>query len=137
MVACLAVSREYNILAEGTMMTLHQSALMALIAITPVGLAMAQTTPPQDETSPSAASSPHQREATQSNTPEATTTNGSDPAAASTPHQRQATADTKASHKQMMKDCIARERANDSSLSKDQAKKTCKEQMKQNSDSMK
>ena len=121
------------------MMTLHRTALIALIAITPVGFAMAQTTPPQDETSPSAASSPHQRDTTQSNTQEAPATTSSDPAAASTPHQRQATADSTAdstaSHKKMMKDCIAKERANDSSLSKDQAKKACKEQMKQHSDS--
>jgi putative membrane protein len=49
---------------------------------------MAQT-PDQDSTSPAAASSPHQREATGQTTAESQTTESPDPQAASTPHQNE------------------------------------------------
>ena len=55
---------------------------------------MAQTPqqpPPDDETAPSAASSPHQRDTTSSNPTESPPTQNPEPASASTPHQRQVT----------------------------------------------
>jgi hypothetical protein len=46
---------------------------------------------------------------------------------------KQASADSKEAQKQMMKDCVAKERASDSSMTSSQAKKACKEQMHSNS----
>jgi putative membrane protein len=69
------------------------SALLALIAVGSATCAMAQTPPPADDpTAPSAASSPHQRDATSTNAPEAQATQDAEPASASTPHQREVTA---------------------------------------------
>jgi len=116
-------------------------ALAGLVILGSATLAIAQTTepsntmpPPDSSTSPSSASSPHQRDTTSNPSSESTTTNGTDPSAASTPHQRQATASGSGSHSKMMKECIAKQRAQDSSMSKEQAKKTCKEQIKANPD---
>jgi putative membrane protein len=68
------------------------SILLALIAVGSATFALAQTPPPpDDQTAPSAASSPHQRDATSTNAAEATTTPKPEPASASTPHQRQVT----------------------------------------------
>jgi len=53
---------------------------------------MAQTPPPPDDpTAPSAASSPHQRDATSSSAQEATPSPGAEPSSAATPHQREVT----------------------------------------------
>lgn len=69
------------------------SALLALIAVGSATCAMAQTPPPPDDpTAPSAASSPHQRDATATGAAEATPTPGAEPSSASTPHQREVTA---------------------------------------------
>jgi hypothetical protein len=77
-------------------------ALLALLSVASATCALAQQeTPPNPSTAPSAASSPHQREATD-----------------------------KAKHDQMMKDCIKQRQAADSSMSKDAAKKACTQQMK-------
>jgi hypothetical protein len=92
-----------------------------------VTLAMAQTTPQPSNTSPSAASSPAQRDATSSQAPEASTSSGSSPAAASSPHQAQALS---ASQKQAMKTCMAQQQANNSGMSTADAKKSCKDQLK-------
>ena len=67
------------------------SALLALIVVGSATCALAQTPPPDDETAPSAASSPHQRDATSTNSAEATATPAPEPSSASTPHQRQVT----------------------------------------------
>jgi putative membrane protein len=68
------------------------SVLLALLAVGSATCAIAQTpTPPDDETAPSAASSPHQRDATSSSTSEATPTPNAEPSSASTPHQREVT----------------------------------------------
>jgi len=100
-----------------------------------VGLAFSQTSPPSDTTSPSAASSPHQRDATSSHTPEAPPSNGANPAAASSPQQRQATSTPhdqtgKTEAQQTMKACIVREQADHTGMSMADAKKSCKEQLK-------
>jgi putative membrane protein len=68
------------------------SVLLALLAVGSATCAIAQTpTPPDDETAPSAASSPHQRDATSSSASEATPPPNAEPSSASTPHQREVT----------------------------------------------
>jgi hypothetical protein len=47
-----------------------------------------------------------------------------DPSSASTPHQKDAM------HDQMMKECMKKAHQKDSSMSKEQLKKTCQDQMK-------
>jgi len=102
--------------------------LAALISLAPAGMVMAQSqTMPQD-TSPSSASSPSQREATSSSATEAPTTNDStSPSAASTPHQQQS---THMASKQAMKDCIAKQKQDNQGITAADAKKACKQQMK-------
>ena len=102
--------------------------LAALISLAPAGMVMAQSqTMPQD-TSPSSASSPSQREATSSSATEAPTTNDStSPSAASTPHQQQS---THMASKQAMKDCVAKQKQDNSGITTADAKKACKQQMK-------
>lgn len=117
--------------------------LLALIPMALASVAMAENPPASnqdqkaDPTAPTAASSPHQRQATKQEGTEATSTadtTDTDPAASSTRHQQQTTgvrtAKTKAEKDQMMKDCVKQARARDSSMSQDQAKKSCMEQMK-------
>ena len=106
--------------------------LAALISLAPAGLVMAQSqTMPQD-TSPSAASSPHQREATSTQATEApptesATTDTTSPSAASSPHQQHA---TRMANKQAMKECIAKQKQDNQGISAADAKKACKQQMK-------
>lgn len=69
--------------------TVTAAALLAAAAAT---VAVAQT-PTHTPTDPSAASSPHQRQATDNGTSEAPAMNGANPAAASTPHQHEALKD--------------------------------------------
>src|SRR5689334_13223021 len=70
----------------------RSSALLALLAIGSATCALAQNPPPQDdETAPSAASSPLQREAAAPGAQETAQTPSPEPSAASTPHQRQVT----------------------------------------------
>jgi len=98
-------------------------ALITLVCVAASGLAMAQTSPSQDTTSPSTS--------TQNPTKESPTTSSSasHPASASSPHQRQALA--KEPSAQQVKDCVAKQRAEDSSVSEKDAKKTCKAQLKE------
>jgi hypothetical protein len=107
--------------------------LAASVAVMP--FAFGQSPPPADTTSPSAASSPHQRDATSTRSPEAPTGNGTNPAAASSPHQHQATSGQahqtgKNDAKQTMKACIAREQADHTGMTMADARKSCKEQLK-------
>jgi hypothetical protein len=99
-------------------------AMLAAACIGTASLAVAQQSPPAHDTSSPSASTPAQTEA-----PTSTDTS---PSAASSPSQRQALA--KGSSDKMMKDCIAKQRSQDSSLSKSDAKKSCKEQMKSTSE---
>jgi hypothetical protein len=111
-----------------------KTALMICIALASANLAFAQTPPPS--TNPSSASSPHQRDTTSKQDKETPTPSKPDPAAASSPHQRQVTEgadDMKGKQDKMINDCVAKQQSMDSSLSKDQAKKTCMEQMKKQS----
>jgi hypothetical protein len=116
-------------------MSLRRTLLLtALISMAPTALVLAQTEPQSDQTSPSSASSPAQRDATSTNAPEASSTDSTSstsPSAASTPHQQQATGDrTHMASKQSMKECIAKQQTDNSGMSKADAKKACKAQMK-------
>ena len=77
------------------------SALLTLIAVGAATCALAQTPPPStpppsdDETAPSAASSPHQRDATSTDAAEANPASNAQPSSAATPHQRQVTEGSK------------------------------------------
>jgi len=93
--------------------------LSALVAT--FGLASATGVMAQD-TSPTTPTTPQDQGSTRS----PATSNDS-----TTTHQ----ANAKSSHKQMMKDCEAKQRAENSSMSASAAKKACKEQMKSNSSS--
>lgn len=101
--------------------------LAAIFSLAPTAMVLAQApNPPPDSTSPSSASSPHQRDATSTPSQEASPTDGtqnSDPSAASTPHQHMAS-------KSAMKECIAKQQSDNSGMSKTDAKKACKAQMK-------
>ena len=99
--------------------------LIALLCVGATGLAVAQTSPSQENTSPSTSSQSPPKEAP------TTSSSASTPSSASSPHQRQAMA--KESNKKMMKDCIAKQRAQNSSMSKSDAKKACETEMKSNS----
>lgn len=100
--------------------------------------AFAQTTTPeeQDPTAPRAASSPHQRQTTETQATEATTNESTDPSSSSSQHQRQATESTSttetrtAEHDRMMKECVTAQKEKDSSMSEMQAEKACADQMK-------
>src|SRR5215813_1623593 len=112
-------------------MALRRTLLLAAIfSIAPVAAVMAQTEP--QTTSPSAASSPHQRDATSTPAPEASSTDqtsGTNPSSASSPHQQQATG-THTASKASMKECIAKQQAENAQMSTADAKKACKAQMK-------
>jgi hypothetical protein len=103
---------------------------VALICMAPAAMVVAQTDPSAQGTSPSSASSPTQREATQSNAPEAATNDSTNPSSASTPSQQQA---LRTASKQSMKNCIAKQQQESSGMSAADAKKACKAQMKNNS----
>src|SRR4051812_29031114 len=98
-------------------MSLRRTLLIAaMMSVAPTAMVFAQTEPQTDQTSPSSASSPHQRETTKQNAPEASSssttdaTQGTSPSAASTPHQKQTTTDsTRTASKQSMKECIAKQ----------------------------
>jgi hypothetical protein len=115
------------------MKTLRTAWTLTLLSIAATTVAVAQTQPSQGNgTSPSSASSPHQRAATSNGAPEAPATNGTAPSSASTPHQQQATHGKMANSK-AMKDCMAKEKAKNSSASQAEMKKTCTDQMKSSS----
>jgi len=120
-------------------MSLRRTLLLtALISMAPTALVLAQTEPQTDTTSPSSASSPHQRDATKSNSSEASSTDNTsstNPSAASSPHQQQSTTkdSTHMASKQSMRDCIAKQQSDNQGMSKADAKKACKAQMKSNS----
>ena len=109
--------------------------LAALLSMAPTAMVFAQATPPpanspSADTSPSAASSPHQRESTSSSASESPTDDGTNPAAASSPHQQSATSGSHQANKQSMKDCVAKQQAQNTGMSAADAKKACKAQMK-------
>jgi hypothetical protein len=105
-------------------MTLRRTLLLAaILSVAPTAMVMAQTPPPPEPQNEQAAPS-----RSPSNTsPEATNPSTTDPSAASSPHQRET---THMASKQSMKDCIAKQQTDNSGMSKADAKKACKAQMK-------
>jgi len=100
-----------------------QSALVAALGVASMTCAYAQ-----DTAAPPSSSQPDPTTTTQA--PPTTTPDQS----STTPHShRQAAAGSKASEKQMLKDCVAQEQANNPDVSASQAKKTCKAQLKSHS----
>jgi hypothetical protein len=109
--------------------------LLAFVATAAATCAFAQATPPsEDKTAPQAASSPHQRNTTKEGANEAAANQETDPSSSSSQHQRQTTEasakGTTAQREQMMNDCMSKQQKADSSVTKDQAKRTCMDQMK-------
>ena len=103
-----------------------QSALVAALGVASVTCAVAQenASPPPDPTARSATQAPP--------------ANSAEPSSTAPSSQRQAAAgSSKDTQKQMMKDCVAKEQANNTGVSASQAKKTCKAQMKSESSSPK
>jgi len=101
------------------------------LSSTTVGLAQ---TPPPSSTSPSAASSPHQRDTTATPAKETPAPTNPEPSAASTPHQKQVTdqaAKPGSKDAKALDDCTKKRQSENSSLSKDDAKKACTAQLKQ------
>jgi hypothetical protein len=103
--------------------------LAAVISMAPAGFVMAQSQTTPTDTSPSAASSPSQRDATSMPTTESPPADSpsTSPAAASSPHQQQA---TRTASKQAMKECVAKQQSDNSGMSAADAKKACKAQLK-------
>lgn len=95
-----------------------QSALVAALGVASVTCAFAQENP-----SPT----PDQRDPTSSSATQTPPANGT------TPSRQAAAGSSKDTQKQMMKDCVAKEQANNTGVSASQAKKTCKAQMKSSS----
>ena len=85
-----------------------------------------------DKSAPQAASSPHQRKATSTSAAEAPASSEAEPASSSSPHQRQTTKTAAKGSEQdeMLNNCISKHQKADANLSKDQAKRTCMDQMK-------
>jgi hypothetical protein len=126
---CISVGTAYSSVhfRERQPTMTYRTAMLALALVGASGLAVGQAqTPPSQDTTPPSTSTPRAPN-------EAPTTGNSSsrPADASSPHQRQAT--SKESHEKMMKDCVKQHRAENSSMSKDAAKKACEEQMKSSS----
>jgi hypothetical protein len=109
-----------------SMQTIRVAAGTALVGLLGSAVLFAQTpSPPQSTTSPSSASTPHQRDATRSPASEASTTPGAEPSDASTPHQRQAAA----GHAKAMKACMDRQAKATPQASKSEMTKACNEEM--------
>lgn len=115
--------------------------LVAFATVALAATAIGQTPPQQDQTEPKAASSPHQRTTTSTeDTKEAPAATETNPSSASSPHQQQATegkmasAKSKSEQDRMMNDCMKKEQARNSTMSADQVKKTCTDQMKMHSE---
>jgi hypothetical protein len=110
-------------------------ALLTCVILFSTNLALAQT-PPPSSTNPTAASSPHQRDATSTTAKEAPTPASPEASAASSPHQKQVTegaAKKPPKEDKAIHDCVKKSQSENSSLSKDDAKKACVAQAKSKS----
>ncbi len=113
-----------NPVEELTMNRYVQSALVAALGVASVTCALAQENP-----SPP----PDQRDPTSSSATQTPPANGTEPSTVPSRQRQAAAGSSKDTQKQMMKDCVAKEQANNTGVSASQAKKTCKAQMKSNS----
>lgn len=105
-------------------MTMRKTLMLAaLISIAPAGVVMAQSgSMPQDRT-PATASSPSATESP-SSTSSSSSTDTSNSSSSSTTTQHHMAS------KQAMKDCVAKQKQDNSGMSTADAKKACKQQMK-------
>ena len=117
-------------------MTRATTPLLAFVMTAFASLAWGQTETPStttQESTPSAASSPHQRQTTQSTTTEAATADESSPAASSTPHQ-QDTARTRTaegeSEDQAIKECVEQLKEKNKGIPDYTARKACREHVR-------
>jgi hypothetical protein len=94
--------------------------LAALISIAPAGLVMAQSGSSPQDPGPASASSPA---ATESPSSSSSATDSSSPSASSPKTHHMAS-------KQAMKECVAKQRQDNTGMSTADAKKACKQQMK-------
>jgi hypothetical protein len=92
------------------------SGLVALFAIGAASVALAQSTPPSSTTSPS--TTPPPSSYPQSSSPDTSTSSSSS---------------MSESHKQLLKDCMANEKAKNTGETKDQIRQTCESQLKSSS----
>jgi hypothetical protein len=122
--------------------------IATILSVASATAVLAQTPPQQDQAEPKAASSPHQRETTETKSQEAPTSAETSPASASSPHQRETTQETtegkkmasakgKKDRERMMSECMDKQKQMSSSMSTQEMKKTCEEQMKSHSETMK
>lgn len=100
--------------------------LAAIFSIAPTAMVMAQTEPQNDQTSSSSASSPQTETPSTSSTPDSSSTTTSSSSESSSHEQKS----THMASKQSMKECIANKQQENSGMSKADAKKACKAEMK-------
>ena len=118
-------------------MTRATNPLLALVLMAFASLASAQTetqsTTAQQETTPSSASSPHQRQTTESSTTEAATARESDPASSSSPHQQDTTRTRTAEGEdedQAVKECVEQLKEKNKGIPDYTARKACREHVR-------
>jgi putative membrane protein len=87
--------------------------LLTMLAISPLlaTVAVAQTPPPREQTDPSAASSPHQRDTTDTSASETPAAQSGEPSSASSPHQREVTEGGKAAMKSVTPESFTKQAA--------------------------
>jgi cytoskeletal protein RodZ len=90
--------------------------LGALLALAPMAMVYAQTEPPPSSTSPS--------------TTNPSSTSPSSSSSSSSTEQQSSSQSTRTASKESMKECIAKQKADNSQISTADAKKACKAQMK-------
>jgi hypothetical protein len=113
----------------------HPFLAVVLLAFTSLASAQTETqsTTAQQETTPSAASSPHQRQTTESATTEAATARESDPASASTQHQQDTTRTRTAEGEgedQAVKECVEELKEKNKGIPDYTARKACREHVR-------
>lgn len=118
--------------------------ILALALMSFASLAWAQTeTPsntaaqPTQETTPNAASSPHQRQTTQSTADEAATQGETNPSASSSPHQQEATRTRTAEgdgETQAVTDCVEQLKEKNKGIPDYTARKACREHVRKQGD---
>ena len=95
------------------------SGLVALLAMGAASLALAQSQPPPDPTTPT---TPPPSSYPQSSSPDTSSSSSSTSSSSSMSGE---------SHKQLLKDCMANEKAKNNGETRDQLKEICESQLKQ------
>ncbi len=110
----------------------HSTSILALVSLAFASVAWGQTQG-ADQTDPSAASSPHQRQSTDTQAADAPPTDDTDPSASSTQHQRETTrtaARDEEGEDARVKECVEKLKAKDKGVPDYQAKKACREHVR-------